>query len=352
MPYVKERDVQRSVRVQRFNRSAGDAPSLGKVARVHSSRPPKEALRRRRRSGGEKTKETKPGANQRGKVIFTWTAVLVLAVLGVLAFFFWSWVRPRMGRQQLTAEEQAALNLKTRNISAFDSPTEQAALDLVKQALALRDPAMVERYFRPGSASPEAVIAFLTGMEERDGVQTGCQWLSSMDANGMLMDGVLVSTSKDGAPRNRLALLTPDAAGVWKIDFDGFARIVKPSWDELLAPGAGQGLVRVVVAKDSYYNGPFKDETQWVSYGMASPDNDKILLGYCRKDSPQARAMEQIVANIERKVGEGVDAMRRLNRATLELRRPEGAENRQFEITRVLAEDWVVGAKSYDEAFK
>jgi hypothetical protein len=352
MPYVKERDVQRSVRIQRFNRSAGDAPSLGKVTRVHSPGLPKEAMRRRRRDASSRSKGAAPSGKHRRNVILTWTVVLVVAVLGVLAFFFWSWVRPRMGRQPLTVEEQAALNVQSRNISAFDSPSEQAALDLVKQALDLRDPGLVEKYFRPGAAGPEVVISFLTEMKDRDGDVTGCQWLSSMDANGMLIDGVLVSTSKNDVPRNRLALLTPDAAGVWKIDFDAFARAVKPSWDKLMAAGPVQGLVRVIIAKDSYYNGPFKDEAQWVSYGMASPDHETILLGYCRKDSPQARAMEQIVSSIERKAGEEGDPRRKLNRATLELRRPESAENRQFEITRVIAEDWVVGAKPFDEAFK
>ena len=52
-----------------------------------------------------------------------------------------------------------------------------------------------------------------------------------------------------------------------------------------------------MVAKDSYYNGPFRDETQWSCYGMASPDLDVVLLGYCRQGSPQAAAMERIVAN-------------------------------------------------------
>lgn len=285
-------------------------------------------------------------------MILTWTVLLVMAVLGVLAFFFWSWVQPRMARQPLTAEEQAALNIQDRNISAFDSPSEQAALDLVKQALDLRDPGMVGKYFRPGCAGPEAVIAFLTGMKDRDGELTDYQWLSSMDANGMLIDGVLVSTLKDDVRRNRLAMLTPDAAGVWKIDFDAFARTVEPSWDKLMAAGPVQGLVRVIVAKDSYYNGPFKDETQWVSYGMASQDHETILLGYCRKDSPQARAMDQIISSIERRAGEEADPQQKLNRATLELRRPESAENRQFEVTRVMAEDWVTGAKPFDEAFK
>lgn len=305
-----------------------------------------EALLKRKRYDDPRTKKIRARKLQRKKVILLWTAVLVAAVLGVLTVFLWSWLRTRMGRQALTAEEQAAALVKERNVSAFDSPSEEVALDLVKQAIALRDPAMVGRYFRPGAAAPEEVIAFLTGMEERNGGVTGIQWLSSMDANGLLMDGVLVSTSKDGVPHNRLALLTPDEAGVWKIDFDAFARTVKPSWEELLAAGGGQGLARVIVARDSYYNGPFKDEAAWVSYGMVSPDTTELMLGYCRKDSPQARAMERIVSS------EDDDEQFKLNRMTLELRRPEGAENRQFEITRVLAEDWVLGAQPFDATFK
>ena len=201
-----------------------------------------------------------------------------------------------------------------------------------------------------GSAEPAAVIAFLTDMTARDGEVTGYQWLSSMDANGLLLDGVLVSMSKDGVPRNRLALLTPDEHGVWKIDFDAFARTVKPSWDELLGEDGGKGLVRVMIAKDSYYNGPFKDDGEWVSYGMASPDTEVILMGYCRKDSPQERAMERILTNREAEAG--TDARLKLNRVTLRVRRPEAAEMRQFEITRVLAEDWVLGDMPFDAAFK
>jgi hypothetical protein len=282
-------------------------------------------------------------------VTIAWTALLMIAVLGVLVVFFWSWLRPRMGGRVADAAAEDGLLMNRRNISAFDSPSEQAALELVKQALALREPAEVGRYFRMGSAQAADVVAFLAGMEALDGPVTGFQWLSSMDANGLLIDGVLVSMEKDGNPRNRLALLTPDELGVWKVDFDAFARTVKPSWNELLAEGGGQGLVRVIVAKDSYYNGPFRTEAEWVSYGMASPDAEVILMGYCRKDSPQARAMERIVSEVK---GEADAAHRRLNRATLELRRPEGAEPRQFEIARVLAEDWVMGAEPFDAAFE
>lgn len=270
-----------------------------------------------------------------------------MAALGVLAFFFWSWLKPQMRKGPVVAEGGAAGMIQKRVVSEFESPTEGVALELVKQALAVRTAGEVERYFRTGPAEPAAVVGFLEGMEAADGVVTGYQWLSSMDANGLLIDGVLVSTSKDGSPRNRLALLTPNETGAWKIDFEAFARTVKPPWEELLAEdGGGHGVVRVIVARDSYYNGPFKDDKEWESYGMASPDSDTILLGYCRKGSPQARAMERIFSEEKNAVSQ------RLNRATLELKRPEGAEMRQFEISRVLAEDWVLAGEPFDAAFE
>jgi cell division septal protein FtsQ len=84
------------VRAQRFTRSAGDSPSLGKVARVHSAMPPKDGRRRRRRSGGPRTKEATPAERHQKKVILAWTVVLILVVLGILTVFFWSWMTPRM----------------------------------------------------------------------------------------------------------------------------------------------------------------------------------------------------------------------------------------------------------------
>jgi hypothetical protein len=173
------------------------------------------------------------------------------------------------------------------------------------------------------------------------------EWLSSVDANGMLIDGVVVKTRKDDALRNRLALLTPDEFGKWKIDFDAFARTAEPPWDRLLEGNAPHARVRVIVAEDSYYNGPFRDDQVWACFGMASPDHDKVLLGYCRIGSPQERAMRKIL-----EAGDDLAAGAAVNRVTIELKRVEGALPRQFELTRVLAEDWVMSSRDFDEGFK
>jgi hypothetical protein len=271
--------------------------------------------------------------------------MLVLVALSILAFFMISWLRGQMGRKPGAEDVAAATAMQRHKISEFPSPSEEAALDWVKNALAVRDPAEVGKFFRLCQTEPTAVVSFLEGLQELDGAITSYQWLSSMDANHLLIDGVLVMTSKDDTPRNRLALLTPDEQGVWKIDFDAFARTVRPSWKELLAEDGGRGVVRVILAEDSYFNGPFKDDGKWLCYGMASPDSDQILLGYCRRDSPQAHALSLVFHDDE----EAQTVNSRLKRATLELRRPQGAEARQFEITRVLAEDWVLSDRAFDE---
>jgi hypothetical protein len=267
-----------------------------------------------------------------------------MGILGVaLCFALWS----KKDRADDAGKANVAEAAETRVVSRFKSPSQEAALDVVKRALMVRDPAMVEEFFRTGSATPEAVAGFLRDMVEVDGPITGCAWQSSMDANGLLLEGVTVNTQVGGLPRNRLALLTPDENGRWKIDFEAFARTAKPAWSEIMALSAGQGLVRVYVAKDHYYNGLYIDETQWTCYGVASPDEKGVLSGYCRQNSPQAAAMERIVAGVNpRSKDKG------LRRATLEIVHAEGAESRQFEITRVWAEDWVISATPFDASGK
>jgi hypothetical protein len=87
----------------------------------------------------------------------------------------------------------------------------------------------------------------------------------------------------------------------------------------------------VIVGKDVYYNGPFRDESQWTCYAVVSPDTDELLHGYCRVGTPEADEMSRLLAD-----GEAT------SRATLQLRRAKGAGPRQFEISRVVAKDWIL----------
>lgn len=333
--------IKRAVRAKRHDRAAGDAPSMGRVSRMPGTGLPKGSRRKRRKS-----KRGRRGRLRRlrKRIINTWSVLLSAVALVALGLTVWLWVVPQMNSRgdpagQLAQDAEDA----ARVVSKFPSPSQPEALAMVKHALALRDPRLVAEYFRPGAASPQEIVEFLQGLAAGDGAIGQYEWLSSMDANGLSIDGVLVGFAgkEDGQPRNRLALLTPDDAGKWKIDFEAFARTVKPSWSELLAPQSDVATVRVYAVKDNYYNGVFTDDKQWVCYGLASPDTDQTLLAYCKTGSPQAAAMDSIFS-----------ADSKMTRVTLEIRRVAGAESRQFELTKVIAVDWVVSAVAFDEGFK
>jgi hypothetical protein len=336
---MKSDGIKRSVRASRHDRSAGDAPNLGRVARMPGTGIPKQKRRRRSQRGeaGWRSASDRPKSSARWTILF---AAMVVFSLGVA---LWMWMSPKLateGRLSATApmENEAEVGVSAH----FPSPSEQDAVALVKRAVAVRDPATVARSFRPGSASPAEIVGFLEGMDAVDGRIRSYEWMSSVDANRLAVEGVVVNFENTDGLRNRLALLTPDASGVWKVDFDAFARTVRPSWKEILETRPETALVRVQIIKDSYFNGPFRDEGQWICLGMASPDTEEMLFGYCRAGSPQAAAIEWMFSKENAK----------LCRATLELHRVEGAEHRQYEISKVLAQDWIVADVPFEEGFR
>jgi hypothetical protein len=264
--------------------------------------------------------------------VLAWSAVLGLASLVVIGLTISMWLLPQLRRRSAKSEgDSADHETKVRVASKFSSPSREDALELVRLALANRDVGKIDSFFRKGGASVDGILEFLNGMEAKDGPIQRYDWLSSMDQDGLLVDGVLVVAKGKDRPVERLAFLTPDAAGKWKLDFDAFARTVSPSWEELLVKGADHAVVRVFVGKDVYYNGPFQDETRWVCYGMMSPDTEDLLRGYCRVGSKEAEALKKLF----------VDGQK-MGRATLEIHRVKDGEARQFEITRVLAKDWIL----------
>ncbi len=327
-------DIRRSVRTSRRDRSAGDAPNIGKVSRTPGTGLPKGTRRRKRKADGRRGRKHR----SRRLIVKTRTALLAVTALGLLGVSIWLGIDKIFSERPEQLEADPVVKVaKPLAISQFPSPSEKASIELVRTALAVRDVAQVSQTIRTGKASPEQVVGFFKGMMAGDGETDHYEWLGSIDANGMALEGVTV---KFKTGKNRLALLTPDSRGKWRMDFEAFARTVEPPWEEIVGNRAKMAVVRVYVAKDSYYNGIFADDKQWLCCGIASPDTPEILIGYCKNDSHQARALRWIFSK-----NSG------LNRATLELQRPEGAEARQFQITKVLSEEWVIREKPFDQDF-
>jgi len=294
---------------------------------------PKGTRRRRKRS--------ERGRHGERNVILNWSILFsLLAALALVAAVYF-WLQPQIDAELSTNGSSAPdRDEQVRVRSKFKSPPESEALGMVRRALEIREPGNVAGRFHLGTADPEKAVGFLQNLPATDGEIDHYEWLGSVDANDLQLDGVVVTFKSGAKLRQRLAFLTPDGLGAWKIDFDGFARSVSPSWAEIVK-GAETAVVRVFLGEDSYYNGAFSDDQQWICYGLASPDCDEMLLGYCKVGSQQAAAIKWMFSKGNK-----------VNRATLEIRRVEGASSKQFEIVKVLAEDWVIAKTPFDEGFK
>jgi hypothetical protein len=312
---------------------------MGRVARIRGTGLPK-GVRRKRKIAGRGNRDR----DRRRRVIRTWTYLFGGLVSVVRVLTSWLWLRPQMQmdrRDEMDGQQGGRSMDSERVASEFPSPSEGEALALVTEGLAIRETGKIEEYFRIGTASLKEVGDFLEGLEVREGRIQRYEWMSSVDANGLLIDGVSIHLKGHDKPRSRLALLTPDVTGSWKIDFGALAQTSVPAWEDLVAKGSETAEVRVQVVRDSYFNGYFKDDEQWICYAMSSPEDDRILWGYCRGKSSQAAAMDWIFSKEAKKA-----------LVTLRIRRADAGEPRQYEISNVLAEGWVLGETPFDEGFK
>ena len=327
---MKTPDFQRGI-VSRQSRAEVEGPSIGRVSKLRDGDLSNGGMRVRRRGS-----RSNPARN---RMLLIWSGALSVVTLAVIGLAVSFWLLPYLFHDP-TGDGGPLVNrdAQVRVASKFPSPSREQALELVKRAITNRDPNQLESLFRMGTASRAEILAFLNASDRRDGFIDRYEWLSSMDVNGILLDGVLVVYKNKEKPVERLAFLTPDAAGNWKLDFDAFARTVKPSWQTLLDIGTEQALVRVFVGHDVYYNGPFGDDKQWICYGVASPDTEALLRGYCRVNSEVAAAMDKLFLD-----------GRKLSRATLELHRVKEGGPLQFEIVRLVSEEWVVAEPTTDK---
>ena len=265
----------------------------------------------------------------------------MILLLALSAFF----VRHFRNRVAEAREEDGSGNLakpsRERKIAEFQQLDRQEALAIVKAAFAGISAEAVDGYFILGpSDDPRKAIDALRRIAEREGAVTDYEWLGQRFSNGRMIGEVATHSVGADGNKSRIAQLVSGADGKWRIDLDSYLRKCVPDWAKILAGGSETCLVRVFIAPDTYYNGSFSDEGKWQSYTLASADSDDVLYGYAKRGSPQDKALRKML-------GSGTD----LHTATLELSPAPDGRTRQFEITGVLAEGWVVGESRFDASF-
>lgn len=310
-------------------RKFGEAPILGKVSRSPMSAVP----------GGRRRRTLK---KRQGSSLRIPTIALSVVLLLALSAFFVRHFRNRVAEARQRDESLIlAKSLPERKALGFQQLDRQEALAIVKAAFAGISTETVGDYFILGpSDDPRKAVDALKRIMEREGAVTDCEWLGQRFSNGSMIGEVATRSAGADGNKRRIAQLVFGVDGKWRIDLDSYLRKCVPDWAKILSGESETCLVRVFIAPDTYYNGSFADEGKWQSFTLSSADAEDILYGYAKRGSPQDKALQKML-------GSGAKS----HTATLEMSPAPDGRTRQFEITGVLAEGWVVGESRFDASF-
>jgi hypothetical protein len=334
---MKNKGISRDVGKTRSREQEG-GPGLGHLPRMAIG-----SYSYASQGGRGRRKKTKAddASRHRGKqsLLILWSMIFGLVAIVVIALGAIFWLKPYLAKKPPAGELQRR-SLTVIEGRADSVPKETRAVSIVKRALAVTQPEEVEKFIESDGTSPEEVLGFLGKVTQEEGQISSYDWLPRLDTTREDISGVLVTFKKGKESRNRLALLVPDEEGNWKMDFAAFARATTPDWSELMSGRVNSAAVRVYVARDQYFNGPYSEQEGWRCYGIGSPDVSEVMYGYCLAGSAQDLVLSRLLAD------------KKGARATIGIERQEGASDRQFRIKRVLAEDWVIREEAADAVLK
>lgn len=314
---------------------------LGKLGRI--TKDTRDPSRRRRKKSGRDTRYGAAGANH-GAILRRWLMLgLIVAGFGISGLLVWTLLRQNTpSNPEVSPKGPNPDDSPTPSLAATD------AIGMVSAMLKAGSPEALEPLLRPGSISPSDALAKLHAIEEEGDGFTDPAWLGDFD--GICSPVTFVAVRKElGAPL--LVTLTPDHDRNWKIDFEATVGHCDPSFSEWIEGRPREGLIRATGRPDNYYNGPFRDDSMWACFAFTHPAGDAALYGYCRRDSVQFEAIKMILrrnllATSEReKLAGQADSFR----VTLRLGDVEGGVSRQYRITEIISDDWVIGDDSLEE---
>lgn len=201
---------------------------------------------------------------------------------------------------------------------------------IVTEALELR-PHHFNRNFRlEAGMTQEAALRILEHIFVTEGDVSKLRWLGIRYIGEKVIEEVEVTHTKDGSDSHRLAQIVRMPDDAWKVDISSYIRHTSHPWNDILDRKVEKAVVRVIIAEASYYNGIFEDESKWRCYKISSPDFQDVLYGYVEAGSIEDFRIKNILP-MDRKP----------QRVTLEIHSNITMLTDQFQITRLLAEDWI-----------
>jgi hypothetical protein len=320
------------------SRELGDAPSIGRVSRFRNGGSSG--------SGRRASKVTAiDGIDKRITLSTALAGFLLLCGLVVAGLATWAFMSAKRNQNAARMTGSPAVVVPGGRLPDQPAPDPTVLEDIVRSFLKARTPEALAPLIRKSNQETATILSKLAGLEQQDGAIKNVRYLNTIHSRCLQLEGAVVNFE---GGRNRLALLSPDEAGQWRVDFDGFDRYMSAPIDQILSGKAVDARGCFYVSADAYYNSRFKDDRQWACYGIASPDSTQLMFGYVPRGSAQHAALDSMIATrAELRAGDATRSA--LQRMILEIRHHPDSESRQFEILRVLSDEWAMGPLALDE---
>jgi hypothetical protein len=142
---------------------------------------------------------------------------------------------------------------------------------------------------------------------------------------------------------NYLAIFLQNGDKHWSLNWESFVGLSELPWSTLQRERPSQPtMIRTLIAHDSFFNGPFADESIFESFRLTSSDGTHTLHGYCRRTGETARHLKAIVGSSS-DANASAQIISPVSPVTLRVMYPRDSGDELYvEIVDVIAPRWLL----------
>jgi len=298
-------------------------------------------IKKRKRSYDSKNKlraEALPWEEESSQphgTVFRWYLGAVLILLGFTGVGIWA-VKTWASITPTVRDDSAKKETQLNNV-AFKNTLRETRDAIAHAERFLKTHSLEARLQMTANVeAPETNLAAMGPIDLREATLDysliGEPLMMKRSGTAMLYQEVLIGS-------HRLPLILINQGNDWLVDYPTLAGHNNSSWDSLQKTKPLEAKVRVSLKRGKRFSPGFEDSQVWLHYELSNPNWPLKLDGYVRRKTEPARRMAAI-RNGQSPFG---------SQATLILQRGKKHLSRTFEITEVLADNWLTPTESNSE---
>ena len=284
--------------------------------------------------------------------------IIICGVGAIIAFNEWRQYQASKGALELAEPELTREDISEKESSSEKAEPENTAANLEKDKRAQIKAQLYEPEARQlandfgMSTNPQVRLSMCRNLDQikkrldryseniLSEAATNVEFKDVVDLGG-IMAARFVAIFPDKKSRLICVVSTDDGL---RVDLDCYARYNNLAIPELLSGDTKSAELRIFVERSNYYNFSFKDDVNWSSFALKSPDSDEIIYAYCRKAATTGKLLDAATSRL---------APGGRLQLTLQISSSEDSHKRkQFTIDRVYAFGWVRAKKDIEDVYR